>query len=176
MKKETLRKRIRRIKSRFSEDQLVEMSIPIIDKILHHPKIIESETILFYYSLEDEVYTHTLIIYLKSIKKTILLPRITFKGLIEIAPFEDLDSLVEGRYGVMEPKSKTFRRFSKIDVALVPGIAFDSQGNRLGRGKGYYDKLLKKIPRTYKIGLGFDFQKFSHIPSSHWDVKMDEVL
>lgn len=63
----------------------------------------------------------------------------------------------------------------KIDVILVPGVAFDAYGNRLGRGKGYYDKILKQT-NAYKIGVCFDFQFIENVPTEVHDVKMDKVV
>ena len=65
---------------------------------------------------------------------------------------------------------------SDIDTAIIPGIAFDRKGHRLGRGKGYYDRFLADTPYIYKIGVCFDFQKVDHVPHSAHDVRMDEVL
>ena len=71
---------------------------------------------------------------------------------------------------------KPFPCYSEIDVAIIPGMSFDNDGNRLGRGKGYYDRLLAKIPQTYKIGMCFDFQKVEEVPTEETDIRMDEVL
>ncbi len=68
--------------------------------------------------------------------------------------------LREGAYHIMEPAGTLFppHRYSEIDVAIIPGMAFDTQGNRLGRGKAYYDRFLPKIPGAYRIGIAFPFQ------------------
>ena len=66
------------------------------------------------------------------------------------------------------------RQWEKIDLILVPGMAFDAMGNRLGRGKGYYDKVLRHTP-AYKIGVCFDFQFLKAVPTEAHDVRMDNV-
>ena len=76
----------------------------------------------------------------------------------------------------MEPVGKPFTAFKEIDVAVVPGMSFDMRGNRLGRGKGYYDRFLPKIPQAYKIGVCFPFQKLPGIPADENDMKVDEVI
>ena len=58
----------------------------------------------------------------------------------------------------------------------MPGVAFDSQGNRLGRGKGYYARLLPRLPQAYKIGLCFPFQRVEQVPAEPFDIRMDEVI
>ena len=79
-------------------------------------------------------------------------------------------------YHIQEPIGKIFEDYSTIDVIIVPGVAFDNQGNRLGRGKGYYDRFLKKIPATKKIGICFDFQMIEQIPTEKNDIPMDDII
>jgi 5-formyltetrahydrofolate cyclo-ligase len=64
----------------------------------------------------------------------------------------------------------------KAPIILVPGIAFDPQGHRLGRGKGYYDRFLAAHPDIYKIGVCFDFQKVPEVPVDEFDIPVDEVV
>ena len=79
-------------------------------------------------------------------------------------------------YHIMEPTGPLFTRHEAIDVVVVPGVAFDAQGRRLGHGKGYYDRLLAQLPRAYKIGLCFAFQMVERVPTTPQDVAMDEVV
>ena len=83
-----------------------------------------------------------------------------------------------GAFGVLEPNGEAFTDYASIDLAVIPGVAFDNEGNRLGRGKGYYDKLLHKTKNTslYKLGICFDFQKVDFVPTDAHDIRMDEVL
>ena len=74
----------------------------------------------------------------------------------------------------MEPISEPFT--GEIDLIIVPGMAFDNSGHRLGRGKGFYDRFLAQHPDVYTIGLCFDFQYFDKIPSESFDKKVDEVI
>ena len=76
----------------------------------------------------------------------------------------------------MEPTGPLFADYSKIQLAIIPGMGFDRQGNRLGRGKGYYDRMLAKLSHAYKIGVCFPFQLFDKIPTDIYDITMDEVL
>lgn len=86
--------------------------------------------------------------------------------------------LREGAYHIMEPAGALFppHRYSEIDVAIIPGMAFDTQGNRLGRGKAYYDRFLPKIPGAYRIGIVFPFQLLSQIPTEETDIAMNEIV
>ena len=76
----------------------------------------------------------------------------------------------------MEPTGEVFDNYTDIDLAVIPGVAFDKDGNRMGRGKGYYDRLLPKLGNTYKIGICLPFQLVEKIPTDEHDVRMDEVL
>ena len=76
----------------------------------------------------------------------------------------------------MEPAGPPFTDYHSISVALVPGMAFDAAGHRLGRGRGYYDRFLSAHPPLYKIGVCFPFQRVAEVPSEEHDVAMNEVI
>jgi 5-formyltetrahydrofolate cyclo-ligase len=80
-----------------------------------------------------------------------------------------------GAYGILEPTGPLFTDYDSIDLAVVPGVAFTRDGVRLGRGKGYYDRLLPRI-KSPKVGICFPFQILESIPTEPFDVKMDEVV
>ena len=83
--------------------------------------------------------------------------------------------LKTGKFGIEEPTGPEINNLSNIDLVIVPGMAFDMKGNRLGRGKGYYDKLLRKM-RCYKIGVCYNFQLLENIPVEEHDFPMDMVI
>ena len=87
-----------------------------------------------------------------------------------------MQDLQAGAFGILEPTGKLFTDYKKIDVAVVPGMAFDKEGRRLGRGKGYYDRFLRLLPNTYKIGICFSWQLVDHVPTDEHDILMDQVL
>ncbi len=176
MDKDCLREKIRGEKRKFSFEELKDLSRPIIEKLLLHPKTVKAKRILMYFPLKDEVDTLGAILSLKQKGKEVFLPRIIERGRMELAKFEGLDFLKEGPFGIMEPTAKALEDLETIELAIIPGMAFDTKGNRLGRGKGYYDLLLKNMKKTYKIGLCFNFQKIPLIPHFLHDEKVDEVL
>ena len=75
-----------------------------------------------------------------------------------------------------EPTGALFTDYATIDLVIVPGVAFDRDGNRLGRGKGYYDRLLPRIPSAYKVGICFPFQIVEEVPAEPFDIRMDEII
>ena len=176
MEKSELRKEIRQRKRQFTQQQLREMSLAIIGRLLNHPKVRAAHTVLFYYSLPDEVYTHEAVDQLVAQGKRVLLPVVLPDNEMELHEYTGPESMQEDCYHILEPKGKTFTDLSEIDVALIPGMSFDANGHRLGRGKGYYDRFLAKAPSLYKIGVCFPFQKLEEVPSDKYDVVMDEVV
>lgn len=174
--KRALRAHVRELKKQFTVEALRAQSQPIIDRLLAHPRVASAATVLFYHSLPDEVYTHEAILRLAAMGKRVLLPVVVSDDALELRLYRPNNAFQSGSFGIQEPTGKAFRQVEDIDVALVPGMAFDAQGNRLGRGKGYYDRLLHQLSHTYKIGVCFDFQKQSRVPTEPTDVRMDEVL
>jgi 5-formyltetrahydrofolate cyclo-ligase len=182
--KSDIRKYIRKKKREYSSEELEALSLPVLERVLKHPKVIGADTILLYYSLPDEVCTHNLIDILYNQGKHIFLPKVVSPTEMTLCEYLGHDSLTSGAYGIMEPdernkKQDSSSKFSTLNCALIPGVAFDSQGFRLGRGKGYYDRLLAKLlpaDATYKIGLCFPFQLLSHIPHETHDIPMDEII
>ena len=82
--------------------------------------------------------------------------------------------MIQHTLGIWEPNlTETFE--GNIDLVVVPGVAFDTKKNRLGRGKGYYDRFFKK-KRTIKIGVGFDFQLINSVPVNSWDKRLDMII
>ena len=95
---------------------------------------------------------------------------------MELRRYTGPSDLAQGAYKIMEPTGEVFDNYTDIDLAVIPGVAFDKDGNRMGRGKGYYDRLLPKLGNTYKIGICLPFQLVEKIPTDEHDVRMDEVL
>lgn len=173
MTKHELRQQIRRQKQLHAGDD----SVVIIERLKQHPKLSSAHTILLYSALPDEVQTQSLINELVLQGKTILLPKVIDNTNMELRQYTGTNDLSTGAYGIMEPSGKRFTDYAAIDVAIIPGMAFDSKGHRLGRGKGYYDRFLSQLtPKTIKIGLCFPWQRVDYVPTDENDVSMDYVI
>lgn len=169
-----VRKSIQEIKKQYSFLQKKDRSISILNKVEHNINFQNAKIILVYWSMEDEVSTHDFILKWYQ-KKKIILPSVQKDRLI-LKEFTGLDSMKKGKaFEILEPIGKEFLAYDQIELAIVPGLAFDKQLNRLGRGKAYYDKLLVDLT-AYKIGVCFDFQMFKMVPTDEHDVKMDLVI
>lgn len=164
-------------KKEFSPEQLQAFSAAIIKKLERHPVFLHARTILLYHSLPDEVCTHPLLQRWAG-KKLILLPFIKGPGELELRPYDKGTEMQKNEYGIAEPTGTAFTSYEKIDVAIIPGMAFNNKGQRLGRGKGFYDRLLHKLKslHVHTIGICFDFQKTDFIPTESHDVSVNEVL
>ena len=171
-----LRKEIKNKKRQFPSQQLHELSFAVITRLLAHPRVKSAKTIMLYHSLPDEVDTHTIVDSLLMSGKTILLPRVTGEGTMELHRYNGPKDMQVGAYGIMEPTGEVYTDYSNIDLAVVPGVAFDHDGNRMGRGKGYYDRFLPLIPDKEKIGVCFPFQMITSIPAEEHDIRMDEII
>ena len=140
------------------------------------PAVQSARTVLLYSALPDEVPTQQLIDQLVAQGKTVLLPRVVSDTDMELRRYTGRHDLQAGAFGIMEPTGALFTDYAAIDVAIVPGMAFDAAGHRLGRGKGYYDRFLSRIPQVYKIGLCFSWQIVGEVPCDAHDIVMDQVL
>ena len=178
MNKKELRKIIKDRKRQYSSSQLEELSLSVLSRLADQESFRKAKIILMYYSLPDEVNTHTFIDEMTALGKTVLLPVVKDSENMEIREYSGRKDLIEGSFHILEPTGKLFppERYKEIEVGVIPGMSFDVKGNRLGRGKGYYDRFLKKVPTMFKIGICFDFQKINTIPIEETDIRMDYIL
>ncbi|MEG1738533.1 MAG: 5-formyltetrahydrofolate cyclo-ligase [Odoribacter sp.] len=174
MEKKELRRQMRELKKTYSLEQKIQKSLSVWKIVEQDEHFKAARIVLIYWSMEDEVFTPDFVGRWAK-EKTILLPCV--KGdQLELRYFEGKEKLCPGEgYAIPEPVGKLFTDLNKIDLILVPGVAFDQQGNRLGRGKGFYDKILK-LTNAYKIGVCFDFQYLDNIPTEAHDIRMDQVI
>ena len=151
----------------------------IIAKKLFGLKVFKkAKVVMFYVSFDGEVNTEGMIEKARKLGKIIALPVCNARTCM-IAPcaFGPSIPLKKGLYGILEPQVEKSVPVEQIDIVVVPGVAFDKKGNRLGRGKGYYDRFLKTLnPDTPRIGLAFDFQILPSLPVSPADIPVNRVL
>lgn len=147
-----------------------ELSTIIVNKIINLDIYKESRVVALYYSLKNEVETRDLII--KSQDKILLLPRIINEK-IEFIKIDNNTKYEKSSFGVMEPVGTIYN--GPMDIIIVPGVAFDRNLNRLGFGRGYYDKYLSHKD-IYKIGICFDEQLIDNLITDDHDIKMDLII
>jgi 5-formyltetrahydrofolate cyclo-ligase len=178
--KNDIRKNIKRIRDRLSDSFVRDNSKLISDKVFSLNAIKEASVVLTYYSINNEVNTHEIIEKLTFMNKKVALPICRpDKTDLAISIISSTTELKPGSFGIMEPDPDNLSlvKPEEIDIVLVPGIAFDRRGNRIGYGKGYYDRFLQVFkPSQLKIGLCFDFQLFDELPSDSNDVPVDCII
>lgn len=173
-RKKELRRRIAVLKSQYLlADEYQLQSDKVLATLEAHPAFKVASTVLLYYSLRDEVDTHRFVRKWSN-KKRILLPVVSGNDL-ELRLFTGEKDLTIGAYNIEEPTGEPFTNYSEIDFAVIPGVAFDASGQRLGRGKGYYDRLLPRLT-AFKAGLCFPFQMVDEVPAEPFDIRMDAVI
>jgi 5-formyltetrahydrofolate cyclo-ligase len=171
------------IKFRISQtphDELDKASSTITKKFSELHLYQKANSIMVYLSLKDEVGTGQIISNILTDQKTLLVPRINRETqVMEFCPIENpTEQLTPGKYGILEPLSH-IKAVETIhtNLILVPGRVFGIQGQRIGRGKGYYDRFLEKTHQAIRIGIGFESQVITaNIPQFEHDQKMDFIL
>ena len=143
------------------------------------PEFARATRLLIYVSKDAEVDTHGLIRQLLVQGRQVCVPWFdSGKQAYVASELRDFDAdLVIGRFGILEPSPEAIRPTAcgQIDAALVPGLAFDETGNRLGRGMGYFDRILQEV-RGAKIALAYDFQVLNEVTAGAHDVRMDFIV
>ena len=172
--KNQLKESIIKKRKSLSKEEILQGSKKIQNNLFTLEQYKKSKTVMFFVSFNSEVHTHEMIKEaLKS--KTIIVPKVVNHE-IEPSLIIDFDNLIAGKFGILEPIEATKIAYKNIDLVLVPGIAFDKDGHRIGYGFGYYDKFLKKVPKAIKIGLAFDFQVVDKIPRETHDFPVDMIV
>lgn len=173
MGKKQLRQAIREKKKSLGAEALVQKSLPAMDKVTANAEYQKACRVMLYYPLWDEVDTRPLIARALEDGKRVILPTVVGDDIIPVEVTKQTE-WVKGPFGIMEPVAECYE--GEIDFILVPGVAFDRNMNRLGRGKGYYDRFLVQHSAAYRLGICFDFQVVTEIPTEPFDFKMNDLL
>jgi 5-formyltetrahydrofolate cyclo-ligase len=165
-----------KLKIQKEEDREKKSKI-IKEKLFNTLVFKKAKTVMFYVSFSGEVKTEEMIKEAQNLGKIIAVPACSKDITLKPCRLGLGIKLVKGPYGVCEPQVKRAVPLKDLDLVIVPAVAFDKKGNRIGRGKGYYDRFLKKIPaRTFTIGLAFNFQILPALPATEQDVSVQKVI
>ncbi len=160
-------------KTKYSASTLTAFSVEILTLLEAHPLFRDARTVLIYHSMSDEVDTHGFVDRWSG-EKSLILP-VVMGDELELRRYTGPQDMAVGSYGIAEPVGEPFTNYDSIDLVVVPGLAFDNAGRRLGRGKGYYDKLLPQI-KAPKLGICFPFQLVDEVPAEAFDFRMDGII
>ena len=173
--KQALREKMLRVRDSSSLEAIERMSEIIQSRVINMDEFINAKTVAAYHPVGSEVSTIKILSAVLSLKKHLALPRVEDATSIIFAEVNDLENdLATGKYKIKEPK-KHCMKVSKIDLVLVPGIAWDERGHRLGYGKGYYDRYLANL-QTTSVGLAYDLQVLENIPHENNDFSVNLIV
>lgn len=172
MKKNDVRRQVRNSKALLSEADRLDAARRVFDRLESLAQFMLADNIMLYHSLADELSTREFIDKWHTTKH-FFLPRVN--GLdLEVLPY-DRTRMHLGAFHIEEPDGDETADIDDIDLIVVPGVAYDRAGNRVGRGKGYYDRLLSRA-KAVTIGVGYDFQLFDSIEAEPHDIPVDIVI
>lgn len=172
MNKSDIRKQIREQKKQLDENQRQAAASRVFTKLETLDDFIKAEHILVYHSLPDELPTINFINRWAE-RKHLYLPRVNGDDL-DILPYRPSHTH-QGAFQIEEPDGDDLADIANIDLIIVPAVAYDRQGNRVGRGKGYYDRLLSRA-HARLIGVCYAFQLVDSIDSDPHDIPVDMVI
>lgn len=177
MDKSQIRTQIRAKRNALSKTDRAIKNESILEKLEANPLFQAAHHILLYVSTQEEVDTHTLLG--KHIGgKTLVVPTV-IKGSwdLKLVEFKKWNDLGKGHYGILEIMDKKAPAYTgPLDLILVPGIAFDHEGHRIGYGKGYYDTLLKKYPQVHRLSIAYELQLVEKIPHEPHDTPIQTLI
>lgn len=179
--KSDIREKILNLLRNQKEEDRIRKSLVILERLFATPEFQRSKVILFYASFDGEVDTFEMMKRSQKLGKQIALPTILLdeKKINPMLIHNLEEDLEDGPYGIRQPRHDGSRHLGipDIDLYVVPGLAFDKDNHRLGRGGGYYDRFLADLPQGSPcVGLAFDFQVVERLPSQEHDVPLSRII
>lgn len=173
--RKSLRNTMRTARESLSSEMVSEYSSRIVTKLCSFSEIVQSENIMCFLSIGNEIDLRPLVNQLQKDGKQVLLPRVAGKGIMSAVIYEH-DKTRKGPFGITEPEGEAFDP-KKIDVVILPGLVYDYQGYRLGYGGGYYDRFLTLLrPGAFICGVCYDFQIVETVFPHAKDVAVDWIV
>lgn len=177
--KKDLRKELLKKRKSLSNLDVLKKSSQIEKRLFKMNEYKKSQMILYYISYDNEVCTHYMIKNSLLEGKNVVVPLSNKKNItLILSKLDKWDDLKIGSYKILEPKKEYIKRVSidKIDLIIVPGVGFDKQGNRIGHGIGYIDKLLQDSNYASHIGLAFELQIVDSISTEKHDISVNKII
>ena len=172
MEKHEIRRKINSMRRMLTDLERRQAAEEVFSRLEETAAFLMADRILMYHSLPDELFTHAFLGKWGK-RKRFYLPRVNGVNL-EILPYDE-SRLELGSFHIEEPTGSDTVDPQDIELVVVPAVAYDRNGNRLGRGKGFYDRLLRNTKAT-KIGVGYEFQLVDEVPSEPHDVAVDIII
>ena len=175
MNKQELRRTIRERKRAMTEEEIVERSNALAEKFYNTPAYQAASTIYGYLPYNQEVRTVPMLQRALDEGKRVAVPKV-YGEEMRFIYLDDLTQVSKGYAGIPEPIADAPVADDKRALVLMPGLAFDPQGHRIGYGGGFYDKFLAKEPHHPTLALCYEFQMQAHLDTEEFDIPVDTVL
>lgn len=175
MDKKALRAHIRQIKLALSQETICSVSKNLTEQFLAHPLYRQAKTIYGYLPYNQEIRTWGLLEQALKDGKQVAVPKVYGEEMRFIL-LDDLNKVAPGYAGIPEPVEDGPVAADPTALVLMPGLAFDREGHRMGYGGGFYDRFLAEQPNHPTIALCYEFQLLEHIPTEEFDIPVDCVL
>ena len=175
-RKDTLRRLVLASRGRIDPQERVDQGAACVQRLLGLDEISAAERVLAYVSVGSELRTGTLLEALLSRGSTLLLPYVADDGMLRASEIRSTAGLAPGYRGIPEPRARMPVDPARADVVVVPGVAFDARGGRLGFGGGFYDRFLQACGDATRIGICFECQVVDEVPLEDHDQRMDIVV
>ena len=175
-----LRKKMIELRENLDNHSFEEYNRSILKKVIECDEFKKANNIFIFVSFNKEVDTHGIIEHCIDLGKKVSVPKVISKDLgMKAISIEGINELKPSKYGILEPEYEEDKIMTEesIDLVILPGLAFDSSGGRIGYGAGYYDRFLKKLNHNCKkVGICFDFQMVKKVPMDENDEYIDFVI
>lgn len=175
MEKKQVRTLIRNLKQQMTQEQIEDASMRLQEKLLANDHWFSAQTVYLYISINQEVRTSGLIRAALESGKQVAVPLVVGDDLV-FKYITSPDDLRPGYWNVPEPDGNCTTAEDKKALVIMPGLAFDRNGYRLGYGKGFYDRFLASEPDHYTIALCYDFQMIETVPHDEYDRTVNEII
>jgi 5-formyltetrahydrofolate cyclo-ligase len=164
--------------SLLSRSESLARSRLIQARVLQFPPYLLSRSVALYNPIQNEVETGAIRDHALVTGKNVFFPRFGPEDSLELIKIGSATEFSPGRFGILEPtgEGRLAGRDQEELVVFVPGVAFDLRGNRLGRGQGWYDRLIKELGEATLVAIAYDFQIVDEVPAEEWDQRVHYVI
>jgi 5-formyltetrahydrofolate cyclo-ligase len=175
--KADLRRRMAELRDSIDPQERLDLAEAIASCLSEVPALRDAQAVGIYYSVGSEVLTPPLIQRLVEVEGRRAFLPFVLNGELQMTEWRPSDPVVVAPYVGFQPRFSRLVPLDEIEVAVVPGLAFDRNGHRLGSGEGLYDRLLARMsPVTIKVGIGFQVQLIDSVPAGEGDTTLDVVV
>ena len=175
MPKRSIRQKLLKQRRSLDGDACLQYSHQVQQKLLATEHYRQAKVIALYAPIHNEVLTNDLFDAALQDNKRVCFPRVE-QNMLQFLQVDEESQLAPGAFGVDEPTGTKMVPIDEIDLVVVPGVAFDRSGYRLGYGQGYYDRAVGSADNAVLAGLAFDFQIVDELPTEEHDVRLDLLV